>query len=202
MKKCVSLLLASVLFLYGSALIAFAAGALPGNNSGELFPSVNAQPIAFSTATGSRDATAVRYDKYGNPVVDDGSNSSDTGIDDHGTPGIGYNKNAVSYVGYTKNGNPIVSYDKNGNPIIGYSQGQPVYYEESFETGDVDGNGKVESSDARLALRAAVHLSNEPTDVTEGTAGYTAADYDKNGKVESSDARCILRVAVKLDPFG
>ncbi len=68
--------------------------------------------------------------------------------------------------------------------------------------GDVDGNGKVESSDARLALRAAVHLSNEPTDVKEGSVGYTAADYDKNGKVESSDARCILRVSVKLDPFG
>ena len=72
----------------------------------------------------------------------------------------------------------------------------------NFIPGDVDGNGKVESSDARLALRAAVRLSNEPTDVTEGTAGYKAADYDKNGKVESSDARCILRVTVKLDPFG
>ena len=67
---------------------------------------------------------------------------------------------------------------------------------------DVDGNGTIEAADARLALRASVHLTNEPGDVTEGTEGYQAADYDKNGKVESSDARCILRVSVKLDPFG
>ena len=73
---------------------------------------------------------------------------------------------------------------------------------ETFLLGDVDGNGKVESSDARLALRASVRLSNEPSDVTEGTVGYMAADYDQNGKVESSDARCILRAAVKLDPFA
>ncbi len=74
--------------------------------------------------------------------------------------------------------------------------------QDKFLLGDADGNGKVESSDARLALRASVHLSNEPTDIKEGTVGFRAADYDQNGKVESSDARCILRVSVKLDPFG
>ena len=72
----------------------------------------------------------------------------------------------------------------------------------AFLLGDVDGNGRVESADARLALRAAVHLTSEPTDVKEGSAGYKAADYDGNGRVESSDARCILRFSVKLDPFG
>ena len=70
------------------------------------------------------------------------------------------------------------------------------------QTGDVDGDGSVTSADARLALRASVHLTNEPGDVKEGTDGYQAADYDKNGRVESADARCILRVSVKLDPFG
>ena len=71
----------------------------------------------------------------------------------------------------------------------------------SFKKGDVDGNGKIESADARLALRASVHLTDDPKDVKEGTAGYKAADYDGNGKVESSDARKILRVSVNLDPF-
>ena len=65
--------------------------------------------------------------------------------------------------------------------------------------GDVDGNGKVESADARLALRASVKLERE---ITAGTVKFAAADYDGNGKVESSDARAILRVSVKLDPFG
>ena len=62
----------------------------------------------------------------------------------------------------------------------------------------MDGNGKVESADARLALRTSVKLEKS---IVPGSLSYNAADYDKNGKVESSDARCILRVSVKLDPF-
>ena len=64
--------------------------------------------------------------------------------------------------------------------------------------GDVDGNGKVESGDARLALRASVKLE----DYAEGTAPFLAADYDKNNRIESADARAILRVSVSLDPFA
>ena len=66
-----------------------------------------------------------------------------------------------------------------------------------YVRGDVDGNGKVESADARLALRASVKLENyEP-----GSAQFLAADVDGNGKIESSDARTILRVSVKLESF-
>ena len=63
-------------------------------------------------------------------------------------------------------------------------------------TGDVNGDGKVNSSDARLALRAAVGLE----DLTE--AQKAAADVNRDGNVRSSDARKILRVAVGLDTFG
>ena len=59
--------------------------------------------------------------------------------------------------------------------------------------GDVDGDGKATSADARLALRASVNL--EKLDA----AALDAADVDRDGKVTSADARVILRVSVNLD---
>ena len=59
--------------------------------------------------------------------------------------------------------------------------------------GDVDGNGKVTASDARLALRAASKL-----DVLEGDL-FTAADVDGNGKITAMDARAILRHSAKIE---
>ena len=59
--------------------------------------------------------------------------------------------------------------------------------------GDVDGDGKISSADARLALRGSVGLETLTADF------ITRADVDKNGKVESSDARTILRAAVNLE---
>lgn len=58
--------------------------------------------------------------------------------------------------------------------------------------GDIDGNGKPDSGDARTALRASVGL--------EALTGkqFTLADMDSSGKIESSDAREILRTAVGL----
>lgn len=68
--------------------------------------------------------------------------------------------------------------------------------EPEYLLGDVTGDGKVNSADARLALRAAVRLE------TLSETQRLAADADKNGKIQSSDARKILRVAVKLDTFA
>ena len=62
--------------------------------------------------------------------------------------------------------------------------------------GDVDGNGKIEAADARLALRASVGL--EP-DIVPGTDAYLAGDADGDGKVTSADARLILRASVGLE---
>lgn len=53
--------------------------------------------------------------------------------------------------------------------------------------GDVNGDGSVDSSDARLILRAAVGLENVP---------YEEGDIDKDGKITSADAREALRRAV------
>ncbi len=57
--------------------------------------------------------------------------------------------------------------------------------------GDVDGGGKVDSTDARLVLQYAVKK-------IEATAlDTTVADVDGNGKVDSTDARLILQYAVR-----
>ena len=65
----------------------------------------------------------------------------------------------------------------------------------AYTPGDVDGDGKISSADARLALRRSVKLENYP----EGSAQYLACDADGDGKVSSADARLILRASVGLE---
>ena len=67
---------------------------------------------------------------------------------------------------------------------------------EPYSTGDVDGDGQILATDARLALRASAKLE----ELTEQQK--TAADVDGNGNVLADDARKILRVSAKLDQFG
>lgn len=64
---------------------------------------------------------------------------------------------------------------------------------DGFLKGDVDGNGKVTASDARIALRAAANL-----DKLEGRAAL-AADFNGDEKLTSADARLILRFSAGLD---
>ncbi len=67
-----------------------------------------------------------------------------------------------------------------------------------FKQGDVDGNGKIETKDARLALRRAIGLETYATDSRE----YKAADVDKKGGVTTTDARYILRKSIGLPDAG
>ncbi|MBQ6020163.1 MAG: peptidoglycan DD-metalloendopeptidase family protein [Clostridia bacterium] len=62
--------------------------------------------------------------------------------------------------------------------------------------GDVNGDGKVTSGDARIALRYAARL-----DTPAGAWFEKAADADHVGGVTSGDARRILRAAAKLEPM-
>ncbi|MBQ6067153.1 MAG: dockerin type I repeat-containing protein [Clostridia bacterium] len=71
-----------------------------------------------------------------------------------------------------------------------------IVYAAPVLRGDVDGDGKISSADARLALRGSVGLETLTADF------ITRADVDKNGKVESSDARTILRAAVNLETIA
>ncbi len=66
---------------------------------------------------------------------------------------------------------------------------------ETVMLGDVDLNGKIESADARLALRASVGLEG----YAPGSKPYIAANVDKDGKISSADARLILRASVGLE---
>lgn len=61
--------------------------------------------------------------------------------------------------------------------------------------GDVNFDGKVNSADARLALRASAKLEDLSAEA------MLAADVDLDNKVEAADARKILRVAAGLDKF-
>lgn len=64
--------------------------------------------------------------------------------------------------------------------------------------GDINGDGKVTATDARIALRIATKLEKlEDQKVTD----LAAADVDGNGKITATDARKILRVATKLENF-
>ena len=60
--------------------------------------------------------------------------------------------------------------------------------------GDVDGDDKIEPADARLALRASVHLEAYAEDSDE----FFAADINANGVIEPEDARKILLASVDL----
>ena len=61
--------------------------------------------------------------------------------------------------------------------------------------GDINGDGKVNAADARLALRGAAKV-----EILENSAFY-AADVDADGKITAKDARKILRVAAGLEKF-
>ena len=58
--------------------------------------------------------------------------------------------------------------------------------------GDVNGDGKVTASDARLVLRHSIKL--EAIENIEAIA-----DINADGKITASDARLVLRIAIKLD---
>lgn len=59
--------------------------------------------------------------------------------------------------------------------------------------GDVDGDGEVTTTDARLTLRAAAQLD------TLSSAQLPAADVDGASGISTTDARRILRVAARLE---
>ena len=64
-----------------------------------------------------------------------------------------------------------------------------------YDIGDVDGDGKITSADARLALRASVGLEK----LSYEDYSFDAADADYDGEVTSADARLILRASVNLE---
>jgi len=63
----------------------------------------------------------------------------------------------------------------------------------SFEKGDMDGDGKVSTSDARKILRIAAGLEKADGQAAEN------ADVDGDGKITAADARKALRIAAGVE---
>ena len=61
--------------------------------------------------------------------------------------------------------------------------------------GDVDGDGTIDSGDARLCLRRAIDLET----YKEGSKKWLACDADFDNSISVADARLILRAALELD---
>jgi hypothetical protein len=88
--------------------------------------------------------------------------------------------------GYDKNNNKPTTPDNPENPE------QPT-----VTLGDVDNNGKVDTQDARMALRASIGLEK----YAAGSKEFLAADVNKDNKLGTDDARYILRHSIGLkDP--
>ena len=95
----------------------------------------------------------------------------------------------VDFINYDENSVPVSV--ANGSVTILSGGTQP-------QKGDVDGDGRITSGDARLALRASVRLEN----YSKGSRAFLAADVDGNGELQSSDARHILRASIKLEDLS
>ena len=61
--------------------------------------------------------------------------------------------------------------------------------------GDMDGDKKTTSADARLVLRQSVNLENYPDET------LNRCDLDRDGKISSADARFVLRLSVNLEQY-
>lgn len=109
---------------------------------------------------------------------------------------VGFNEDSYTYAYVmTRSDGSIWAYRFNGVGMDIPVMIKAPLGKESFTLGDVNLDGKVNTSDARLALRGAATLE------TLTDQQVLAADVNKNGKVDTSDARKILRVAANLDQF-
>ncbi len=110
-------------------------------------------------------------------------------------------KTAESLFSQARTGATLV--DKNGNALSAEQQvgtGAVLTLADGTEyeiivPGDVDGDGNISASDARLALRASVGLET----YDETSVQYKAAKVKSADTISASDARLILRASVGLD---
>lgn len=135
-----------------------------------------------------------------NPIYDVATGTS-RGL--HAICLIGYDnaKNAFKFINswgtsWGVNGYGWISYDLvNSSKVNMYGAGRGFTLVknivDNYVMGDVDNNGKVESADARLALRFSAKLES----LTEKQ--QVLADVDGNGTTNSADARTILRFSSK-----
>ena len=82
------------------------------------------------------------------------------------------------------------------NIIVTYGEYSDVFtinITANYRAGDVNGDGKIKSEDARLTLRASVGY------IRFTGLAFTAADVNHDDAITSADARLILRASVGLE---
>lgn len=128
-------------------------------------------------------------------------------IDIEGAEGLNipFDKKVSEILSGIKNQNAEIA-DKDGKKLAGDSRvgtnaklrildenGEKMSEYQILLKMDTNGDGKVNSSDARIVLRHCARL-----DLQEGIYAL-ASDSDANGKITSADARLILRKSARLD---
>lgn len=98
-----------------------------------------------------------------------------------------------AYFGDEAYENEEVSYEDSASISIPAEKLDPEKFPNALQSGDVDGDGTITASDARLALRLSVDLDRGVGLVDR------YADVDTDGEVTASDARTLLRVSVSLE---
>ncbi len=116
-----------------------------------------------------------------------------------GTVQVTFADGTAAAMKYAYSGITVTGYDANkgGNQTVTVSYGgKSATYTVSVEgaaalLGDVDGNGRIDSTDARLVLQYAVKK------ITAADLNLETADVDGSGTVDSTDARLILQFSVQ-----
>lgn len=93
-------------------------------------------------------------------------------------------------------GNAVECVSKQSGGEISFTASSPgiyyIYNNNGIHLGDVDNNGKIDASDARLILRYTARLET----LTE--AQILSSDINSDGRVTAADARLLLRYAAGL----
>lgn len=97
---------------------------------------------------------------------------------------------------YSKTSFPIYKYASNPDST-GYFSSFNIVWDRlmfDFMLGDVNNDGKISSTDARIVLRHALKLN-----LISDSSDLKAADVNKDNKITSADARFVLRAALKIE---
>ena len=89
----------------------------------------------------------------------------------------------------------VYAVDGDNNIANAYSDEIYCIDADSFIMGDVNGDGKVTSADARITLRVSAGIEDESAVI------FVSADVNEDGKITSADARFILRKAAGIENF-
>ena len=156
----------------------------------EHFTATDAVAVGYNS---SEEITVQAEDAAGRTV----SVKADSGIVDiaYDTLTLDENGEATLPVRGLMTGDVQITFSLNGTDLTAATKVTVTLARPDVLPGDVDGDGKVSSADARLALRMSVKL--DPCE--EGTAAFIAADANRDNAVTPEDARLILRAAVGLE---